>query len=294
MNARATASIGRPRTGESSLHSILDQQVAWATRANKHLTRAYLPAWQENLYQPLSPAARTAFEAGGGQELGRAGDSRPAKMAALRSSSALAVNFFDPLTTAGLDAVRKAMNLEAAVVGIEFERKFPHGLPTQPPNLDVTLALANGETVGVESKFTEPYPRSETTCCPPLRAAYFEDDEGRWATLGLPRCQSLAESVGRTELFHQLDAAQLLKHILGLGRCSNPSGRPRLIYLWYACSHPDSRAHAAEVQRFAQLLDDKVGFQALTYQELYRTVRDALEPGHCAYLEARYFFEAVA
>ena len=83
------------------------------------------------------------------------GRTRPAKMKALHSSSALAVNFFDLWTGRDPDPLKKALNLDKEILDIQFERQYPTGLAGNPPNLDVALDLEGGLTLAIESKFSE-------------------------------------------------------------------------------------------------------------------------------------------
>ena len=79
----------------TSKSEVMAGQVAWArSEGLAPDSRGYLASYEENLFQPLSPTAKTAFELGCGSELkDRTGS--PAKMRALHSSSALAANAFD-------------------------------------------------------------------------------------------------------------------------------------------------------------------------------------------------------
>jgi hypothetical protein len=53
-----------------------------------------LNSYESNLFQPLNAQSKVAFDQGSGSEL-QDRPTGPAKMRALHSSSALAVNFFD-------------------------------------------------------------------------------------------------------------------------------------------------------------------------------------------------------
>jgi len=90
--------------GESmeSTKDVNQQQVAWArSRGLFPDVKGYLPALSDNLFRgALSAGAAKSFTAGAGGELTDTAASgkrrfRPAKMRALHSSAALAVNVFD-------------------------------------------------------------------------------------------------------------------------------------------------------------------------------------------------------
>jgi len=67
----------------------------WAARAGLVADgKGYLPCVEDNLFRPMSPGARTTFDRGSGSEL-KDRNGVPAKMRAVHSSSALAVNVFD-------------------------------------------------------------------------------------------------------------------------------------------------------------------------------------------------------
>ena len=74
---------------------IQSRQIQWAVSAGLDPdSRGYLPSYSENLFQVLNPKSKSSFDQGSGSELEDT-PRRPAKMRALHSSSALAVNFFD-------------------------------------------------------------------------------------------------------------------------------------------------------------------------------------------------------
>src|SRR5438046_2678348 len=87
--------LGPNGPGSSTRAALLIRQRSWAqSRALETDSNGYLAEWSQNLYQPLSARAERAFRRGGGSEL-LSGAARRAKMSALHSSAALAVNVFD-------------------------------------------------------------------------------------------------------------------------------------------------------------------------------------------------------
>lgn len=270
--------------------NLLEMQLEWAKRAGKTADkRGYLPSTAENLYQPLSTLASTAFDAGSGAET-RDTPQRSAKMRALHSSAALVVNFFDHWTARNADALLRAMGLEAKPVSIHFEAQFPTGLEGIPPNLDVALLFTGGLVVGVESKFSEwltpNSPGKEL-----FKPKYFSTPGGLWAARGLPACQQLASElqVGSTK-FRHLDVAQLLKHALGLAR-QHP-GHFELHYIFFDCPGPESLVHHAELKEFARRVDGDFQFRYGSYQDLFQVLVKEVGPeqvSYVAYLRERYF-----
>ena len=272
---------------DTARSEILQQQLAWAASHGVVVdAKGYTAAVEDNLFQPLSAATRADFVAGSGDELGST--ERKGKMCALHSSSALACNVFDYWRTRDLSAVSRALDLGVTAKALRFEAKFPTGLDGVPPNLDLALD-ADGVTMGAECKFTEPFGSSKSA--QPFKSKYFPSDRKLWGEAGLPSCQDLAEGLQKgAPQFKHLNAAQLLKHVLGLAKLGTRSFR--LIYLWYAWPGLESETHASEVAAFAAAIDKDVQFRALTFQEFFRALSGNLkaeDSGYAAYLGERYF-----
>jgi hypothetical protein len=233
----------------------------------------------------MAPHVRAEFAQGSGGELGSR--ERPGKMYSLRSSSALAYNFFVPWLGHALGPLAEAIGKEVKDRTLRFERHFPHGLSSTPPNLDVALDNDQARPLGIECKFAEPYGPKKPHA--PLAEKYFVGGRQRWSELGLLRCQALAIEVGNTIEFRRLAAGQLLKHILGIAWTTKQV--PRLIYLWFDTGCQEAAEHSREVQRFAAKVDPVVDFTSLTYQDVFARLRTGLEPmrGYFQYLETRYF-----
>jgi len=209
-----------------SVRSIEQAQVAWSRlRALDPRRRRYVATLGENLFLGrLNAETKTEFLAGDGSEL-HDSDTRPAKMRALLSSSALVVNFFDAWRHADRATLSQALGLPTTIQSLRFEYK-PTGYPVRPrsPNLDLLLTLADGRRIAIEAKFTEPY-----TAATGLSQKYFPVTGGLWEQVGLARAQRLAEEL--RPRWQHIDAAQLLKHMLGLG--SETDAPISLLYLWY-------------------------------------------------------------
>lgn len=269
---------------------ILGQQRAWAVDHKVAIDGAgYTEALDFNLFQPMRNDTLADFQRGSGDELGKNG--RRGKMLAIHSSSALAVNVFDYWRGRRLTWLVGALSLTSEPTSLRFEAQFPTGLPGNPPNLDLVLGLAGGRTVAVESKFTEPYGHANQTSR--FKPKYFPSGNGLWHNHGLLRCQKLADQLNWNELrLQHLNAAQLLKHILGLAQSS--VGEFVLYYLWYAVPSGEASQHAAEVKAFADEVSPELDFRSLTYQELFFSALRDLGAEHSAYLKylgERYFSE---
>ena len=267
---------------------IIKKQLNWAnTQGLGPDERGYLKSYQENLYQPLNEQSKIAFEHGSGSELG--GPTKgPAKMSALHSSSALAVNFFHAWVGSDLAPLLEIFGLEGEASNIQFEGQYPTGLPGNPPNLDVVLELKTGIVVGIESKFTE-WLTPKSTSKLPFKDKYFPTGHGVWENVGLPETQCLADAMQeRSVTFRYLDAPQLMKHALGLAT-RHRSGF-RLLYVYFDAAGFEGEAHKTEIAKFSGLLSKELGFRAYSYQDLIAALqgRPGVPAPYLRYLRARY------
>jgi len=241
----------------------------------------------DNLFRPLSDCAQKEFAAGDGAELEKQGTR--GKIQALHSSSALACNFFDYWRGRDLEMLARAFGLSGRLCGLAFEKKYPTGLKGKAPNLDVALYQADGGVFAIESKFTEPFSRSKTKNF--LKPKYFPEDRPLWEKVGLSGCQTLAERLkDRCIHFEFLDAAQLLKHMLGLA----PNKQSWILcYLWYDPNGDMAKSHAEEIGEFVKAIGpDSAHFRAFTYQALFRRLSEWVGQDHShylSYLRERYF-----
>jgi hypothetical protein len=213
-------------------------------------------------------------------------------MRALISSSALAVNFFDTWRDADKAELAQVLGLAAPITELRFEFKTRH-YPVRPrsPNLDLLLTLTNGQIVGVESKFSEPYRSDDGHGV--LSARYFPLSTTLWADAHLTGAQQLAVRL-RPEWI-RLDAPQLLKHMLGLAH--DPDKPATLLYLWFDTGKPDAADHLREINLFAgAVAGDCVAFRAETYQSAFAKLGNGAGPiaGWHAYMKDRYFTPSLA
>ena len=267
---------------------ILKKQLNWANSQGLYPDeRGYLSSYQQNLYQPLNEQSKIAFENGSGSELGGP-TIGPAKMSALHSSSALAVNFFDAWVGSDLVPLLEVLGLDGEASNIKFEGQYPTGLPGNPPNLDVVLELKTGLVVGIESKFTE-WLNPKSTTKPPFKDKYFPTGQGVWEKVGLIETQRLADEMqDKAITFRYLDAPQLMKHALGLA--THHGSGFRLFYIYFDADGSEGVTHKKEIADFSQRLNEELGFHACSYQDLIVALQD--RPGvpatYLAYLGARY------
>ncbi len=214
--------------------------------------------------------------------------SGPAKFCAAHSSSALAVNVFSPFRRAPSTL---SLNGLCGFGEAQFERKCPTGLRGTSPNLDF-LALGDDLVVGVESKFLE--------LLRPKPAVFSSAYEQVIAQAGEGWQHAFTILSNEPKHFELLDAAQLVKHSLGLLHTfRNSVERIVLLYLYWEPSNADELAeyiqHRQELVEFSRLVaGDKVDFVYLSYPELWDQWEDEASwtgmPAHLDSLRERYAF----
>ncbi len=188
----------------------------------------------------------------------------PQKFCAAYSSSALVVNVFGPLHSAPQHL------LLAGQHGFEdagFEYKCPTSLRGKSPNLDL-VAISDSLIVGVESKFTEILSPKEARFAASYERLFTEEIPAGWHGMYL----SLKQNPRR---FWHLDAAQLVKHYLGLRYHFRGRNTPKnLLYLFWEPSDgkeiPQFLKHRRELVEFKEEVDGgDVKFDYMSYPELW-------------------------
>ena len=212
----------------------------------------------------------------------------PAKFCAAYSSSALVVNTFGPfrhvperLALAGLGSFTEA----------QFEKKLPTGLKGSPPNLDF-VASGPGGIVCVESKYLEPLSRKEAK----FRPSY----ERMFELLAEPSWQAMYRTLlDNPRYFVYLDAAQLVKHYLGMCNSLKDINGLVLLYLFWepanATDIPEFLEHRDEINVFAdKIKESEIRFVAMSYPELWdywsRTLKWSGLNAHIRLVRARYSY----
>jgi hypothetical protein len=269
--------------------SLLRAQRRWADACGvRYDARGCVRELADNLRAPLAADALAEIERGSELEPGA---KQPARMLSLGSSAALVVNVFDYWRGRDATPLLHALGVDAsAPATLRFEEPLPTGLPGDAPTADVALDLAGGVRVAIECKYGEwlvRRPRNKRV----FKDKYFpQGAAGVWAAAGLPRCQALAEDLqnGHERLKH-LNAAQLLKHALGLAK--GGYSRSVLGYVYFDWPAREAAMHVAEVTRVMSRLSGEVDLRVLTYQALFRALRDSpgIDGDYLGYLERRYF-----
>lgn len=224
------------------------------------------------------------FGAGKGNEL-------TAKMRAVHSSSALAVNAFAPLRSAATPlSLCGAHDLSV----FAFEAVKPvQNVGGTPPHLDVMLAN-DTNVFAIESKCTE-YLATKT--------AIFSEAFMKMRDVAAlePWSAEMLRLKEVPEDYRLLDAAQLIKHAFGLA-CADEARPATLLYLyWEPRDHsfsPLFQQHRQELEKFAErVAGGSPRFAAMTYAQLWETWLESDDPrlrDHGKRLRARYWVPAWA
>jgi Protein of unknown function (DUF429) len=245
--------------------------------------RGYVSTFDQALLPSFGKPTRAAIRRdltgkGGSELLGRKG-SRP-RFQAAHSSAALSANTFGPF-----------LERETSIPfgGTEFrgtaalERKCPTGLGGIPPTLD--FLIESDDVLAIELKCTETFVAHE---------AVFRESYRSLASRMYPswrrEYEALAEDPRR---YRFLDAAQLIKHYLGIKRAFE--GRAVVFgYLYWepldGLHLPPCAVHRAELAEFSRrLADPRVRFQPLSCEQLWdEWSSDPRLSDHAAALRERY------
>ena len=286
----------------NAIEYIQTKQQIWAKSQGINLIgskgdrgkKIYTTALNENLFLPMNSTVKQAFDEGDGNELNQY-DGFPAKMQALHSSSALAVNVFQYWMTKNISTIASACGLckkdNTSPKSISFEKKFEINKNFKfSPNIDVVIENSinfNFKVFAIEWKFTEPYSTMGHTG---LKEKYISL-ESIWDDI--PNIYQLAQRISPNDNdFNFFHPAQLIKHILGLKRKYGKNGF-RLLYLWYDTPGEECFRHKEEIEKFTKICkDDGVKFHSISYQELILRLRkDCLDEHgeYINYLSNRYF-----
>ena len=305
----------------NGLKFITQKQLNWARRQNLKLIagniendgeKAYLQDVAENLFSPLTQESSESYNAGDGNEI-KDSDKYLAKMKAVYSSSAIVVNLFQYWQGKDLSPLMHALNLrkkhqadilienigadapkaseilpKKVAAKINFEKKFTIGNGSaafpRAANIDVVIEEPLCHTA-IESKFTEPYIKWHKG----LSETYLKD-ASLWKRF--PHLYNLAKQISPdNQLFKYLDAAQFIKHILGLSanyprKDGKINVKFRLLYLWYDVLGADGAEHRKEIERFAEIAQkDDIDFLHISYQEVIVSLSQNYYEGNESYID---------
>ena len=247
--------------------------------------KGYTDRIEDNLLPGISLADFEADFAEG------AGDELREKVRAAHSSAALAINSFAPFRRRRLASLVGQTDLRLK----GFEQKRPIGLPrARPPHLDAVFQGLSG-VVALESKCLEYLtPKTFKSFDRYLNEIVDERRESSWYAE-----MDRIESDGTT--YRYFDAAQLIKHALGLLHASEHRTVVLLYAYWEpidAPLAPEFAEHRDEIRLFAERVSgDRIAFQAISYPELWSEWEGTSDPflvAHVKALRSRYHAPALA
>lgn len=301
------------------------KQKEWAKR---NITlgndKRYAKTYTENLFKSLDKEIEEQFKNADGGEL----NGEECKMAALYSSSALGVNvfqYFYKLLEQGnkeeankiLYALGVSRDKDIEIKSISFEQKLHIG-NISTPNIDIIITTTNNKVFAIESKFREPYYYTPSNY---IQKKYYDNND-IWNKLEktkeyideldegfieiekdiIERETSIEEKeIGVKKIFpsfKRLNAAQLIKHLLGLFNDNKSikeyKNNIRLIYLYYDVPGNMGEEHRKEIKEFSDFIKkDNIKFTAISYQELIFNLNNLLDKNeehekYLDYINSRY------
>lgn len=284
-----------------ALTQIKKAQYAWVEKTTNDSSKfkrvskydkyaIYFKDIDNNIYKKLKAYNKEKYQNAKGHELLSAEKEKEtnsySKMKSIISSSALVVNLFqywqdnkkDILSL--LKALLPNYNYDTpSSTTITFEEELQiKGINGATPNLDVIIELED-EIIAIESKFAEPY-RSHTY--KNLSTKYLTNNK-LWE--GLTKTQELAKKLENK--YTHLDAAQLIKHILGLRTDDKISKDKKitLLYLWYDVPGIEGYKHRQEIENFKEIAKaDGIDFRHITYQKVIEYLKN-YENEHKDYID---------
>ena len=218
------------------------------------------------------------FEKGSGGELNAAG-TRPPKMHAVYSSSAQCVNAFavpayGNMSIDGLWKTLLGTELLGAMKDMGFERQYKVNLLQScknvkgtPPNLDFAIECEGG-IIAIESKLGEIFEDHDQTISNTYFTKSILADERNVALCDLARRVHLGE-----EKYTKLNAAQLIKHSLGLMSACQEKDSFKLGYFYNEAA--SCNEHDDQVEKFRDSMS-KAGVKMFvsTYQDMIKRLND--------------------
>jgi len=232
---------------------------------------------------------RADFAGADGGELVSSGG-RPEKLCAVHSSAALAVNTFAPYRTA---PGTLSLLGRSGFTLVRFEKKLRTGLGGTPPNLDL-YAVGDEAILAVEGKFTEMLSPKTANFSESYAQVVDELADDRWAEMYHSLC-------AEPKRYRHLDAAQLVKHYLGIRHGLADEPVPKLlVYLFWEPVNwntiPEFARHRSEALSFSMAVaGGEVEFTDMSYLELWELWKDEGvwegDEARLEYLRARYLME---
>lgn len=274
------------------------KQKEWAKRKGVTFAndKRYTKTYNENLFEPLAEKIENQFKNADGREL----NGEECKMAAVYSSSAICVNVFQYFYLLQKEGKKEEAKKILYSLGVSrdkiikikeiaFEQKLQIS-NISTPNIDVIIKTNNDKVFAIESKFREPFYYTPTNY---IQEKYYKTND-IWN-----RLENIKKYIDKFEEeyiefekditnqntpieikvkkifphFKRLNAAQLIKHLLGLFNDSSIGTKDksniRLIYLYYDVPGNMGEEHRKEIKEFSEVIKkDNIKFTHISYQEL--------------------------
>lgn len=260
---------------------------------------AYVADERDNFLRPeVLEEFRAQFDHGAGGELKprwRSGKKLPAKMKAVRSSSAMALNLFGRWR----QTPRQLVVGPHTRLGVSaFEHRLPAVSGRHPPHLDVSLQDGN-TLLGIEVKCLEYLSRPKNEFAEAYRQ--IRRDDPRRASPWFAHMDAARD-------YKRLHTAQLIKHYFGLAAVDG-SARTLFYLYWLPSNWQDIsvrsgtgtpvnpfRQHRDEIRKFAEAVANDaatgIRFESMSTLDLLEQWSALKEPAwlrdYLAALEARY------
>ena len=190
--------------------------------ADRNYPDSYFKDYTYNLFQEMADKHKEQYGGGSGGEI-NASDKKPAKMASIRSSSAMAFNLL------GNDSVflleNNSLCYTPGKYGIEYEKQHETiiGKGQQPANLDAFLESEDGsEVIFCEMKMLEWFSKYSGK----LKARYKDDHNYRYIDLAPQFIKTIGiiEKMVETSVFEYYDVWQMFKHTLAIHNYMHEKG----------------------------------------------------------------------
>jgi len=243
--------------------------------------------------RPLEAALRDISRGDGNELLWTRGGKglRPPSLHSIYSSCGLALNAFGPWRTAPESL---ALLGASGYTSLRFEGKRSIFRGGRPPNLDLVIS-DDSRVIAIESKLLEHLTGGQLAAFKPAYERAIRKADATWRLV----YEKLKKA---PNAFNYLDAAQLIRHYLGLKAQVGTGGQhggkeATLVYLYWEPSNAGDlqacRTHAEEVAAFTSAVNDPgLRFEAMKYSTLWAEWLASPKPSwldhHVSLLVQRY------
>lgn len=236
--------------------------------ANPKYPDKYYKEYVYNLYENMIDQHKIEYGGGSGGELHES-DSKPAKMAAIRSSSAMTFNLLGNTDIVLRDG--NALNHSAGKYYITYEKQhetIDNGKRQQPANLDAMLVSEDGEElIFCEMKMLEWFSKNSSE----LKPAYKNEKNYIHSELAPQFLKTIEvlESSSANKDFEHYDVWQMFKHTLAIHNymCEKGWDKVRKVSLLNVVFEPDESIFDEQELLAYQMQKEKEhkGFERFKY-----------------------------